>query len=123
MKERNLLQLSLLISVLGLITLFIVSRTIELPVAGIGKITPEDIGKNVRVCGQVVSKFVSKTQHIFLEVKDNTGSVDVVVFNNSVAKSSAQNLEKNQDVCITGTVDEFENKLEILLGKGKIEAG
>lgn len=123
MKERSLLQLSLAISVLGLISLFVVSRIIELPTADIGKITPEDTGKNVRVCGQVTSKFVSKTQHTFLELRDNTGKIDITVFNTSSAKTSAQSLNKNQDVCITGAVDEYEKKLQVTLGNGKIEAG
>lgn len=123
MKESSLPKLSLITSVAGLVILLFASRTFGLDRIDIAKITPEDIGKNVRVCGQVSSKSVSKTQHTFLEVKDGTGKIDITVFNTSSAKTSAQAIEKNQDVCITGTVGEYRNNLQITLGNGKIEAG
>jgi len=123
MKERSLLQISLLTSVAGLIILFFVSRTIGMDRTDIGKIAPENVGKNVKICGEITSKSISKAQHVFLEVRDDSGTIDVTVFNTSSAKNSASKLEKNQSVCITGNVDEYRNKLQIVLGNGKIESG
>ncbi len=115
MKEKFLLYTSLACSIAGLILLYYISQVVELPQTNVREITVDDIGKNVRVCGEITSKSVSKTQHVFLKMKDDTGSIDAIAFNNSAEKFGAYDVEKNDKACITGQIDEYQNKLEIIL--------
>ncbi len=115
MKEKFLLYVSLASSIGGLILLYYISQVIELPQTSISQITVDDIGKNVKVCGEITSKSVSKTQHVFLKLKDATDSIDVVAFNNSAEKLDAYDVEKNDNVCAIGQVDEYQDKLELIL--------
>lgn len=112
MEERLLRNISIICSLVGLALLFFLSKTIELKPTDISQITYEDIGKNVKVCGEVASKFVSKNNHVFLQVQDKNGIISIVIFNNT-AKKLNLNLDSKK-VCITGTVDEYKEKLEII---------
>lgn len=120
MKEKTLLQISIVCSLAGLVLLFFISRTIELPETNINTITIDDIGKNVKVCGTVSSKNVSKSQHVFLQVQDSSGSINVIAFNNMAEKLGAYDVKKNENICVTGLVDEYNSELEII-AKQKIE--
>jgi len=111
MEEKFIRNISIVCSVAGLALLFFVSRSIELKQTDIIQISYDDIGKNVKICGEVVSKFVSKTGHVFFKLKGETDGIDVVIFNNT-AKKFNSNFDK--EVCVTGTVDEYEGKLEII---------
>lgn len=114
MKEKNLLYISIISSLAGLALLYFVSQNVELVQAKISTITPDDIGKNVKVCGEIVSKSVSKTKHIFLKLKDESGEIDLVVFNNTAGKLNTYDLDKNDRICAVGSVNEFQNELEII---------
>jgi exonuclease VII large subunit len=114
MKEKALLYISIVCSVVGLVVLYYISQVIELPKTDIVEITPDDIGKNVKVCGEIVSKSVSRNKHVFLQLQDTTDKIDVVIFNNSVEKLNATGLKKGENVCIIGTIDEYQGKLEVL---------
>lgn len=116
MNERFLLIISIVCSLAGLLLLFFISQTLELPQTAINLITADDIGKNVKICGEVTSKFVSKTRHVFLQLKDGSGRIDVVIFNKTVEKLNAYELNQSK-ICVIGSVDEYENKLEIIAKK------
>ncbi len=120
MEEKFIRNISIVCSVVGLVLLFFISRNVDLSQTGIGKITTDDVGKNVKVCGEIASKSVSKTQHVFLKLTDDTGSIDIVVFNSSAGNFDAYNIEKDDKVCITGQVNEYQDMLEII-PKEKIE--
>lgn len=119
MEEKLLLKISIICALIGLAILFWISRNLELATNKIGEITVEDLGKNVKVCGKIISKFQTKTNHIFLRLQDDTGIIDIVIFNNSaenIKKLGADpyQLKKYEDVCITGNVEEYQEKLEII---------
>lgn len=116
MRERNFLYISLAISVIGIIFLYFLSTTAKLEKTDVGKITPDDLNKNVRVCGAIKSLVTSKEKHVFFDIVDDTGKIDVVIFNNTAGKIDANDLRNNQRVCITGKVDIFRERLEIIVG-------
>lgn len=116
MEEKLIRNVSIICSVVGLVVLFFISKNFQLSQTDIEKITYEDTGKVVRVCGEVSSKHASKTGHQFLKLKDSTGSVDIVIFNTTAKKF---NLDSD-NICVTGTVDEYENKLEIIAKDVKV---
>jgi len=119
MEEKFIRNISIICSVIGLAVLFFLSKTIELKQTNINQITPDDTGKNVKVCGNVSSKSISKTNHIFLKLKDNTGSIEIVIFNSTTDKV-ALNFDKNSNICVVGSVDEYKNKLEIIAKNIKV---
>ena len=116
MEEKLIRNISLLCSFLGLIALLIISRNFQLEQTLIEKITYEDTGKVVKICGEVVSKHSSKTGHQFLKLSDNTGVIDVVIFNTTAKKFNFD----FDNACVTGTVDEYENKLEVIVKDVKV---
>ncbi|MDI6807162.1 MAG: OB-fold nucleic acid binding domain-containing protein [Candidatus Aenigmarchaeota archaeon] len=116
MSEKFLLRISIVCSLAGLVLLFFISQTLELPPTAINLLTIDDIGKNIKICGEITSRFVSKTNHVFLQLKDDTGKIDVIIFNNTAEKLNAYELNQSK-ICVIGSVDEYENKLEIIVKK------
>jgi exonuclease VII large subunit len=112
MKENLIRNISIVCSVVGLVILFFLSRVIQLNQTNINKISYEDVGKNVKICGELISKYSSKTGHQFLKIKDSTGSITAVIFNTTAKKFDLNSIDKK--ICVIGSVDEYENKLEII---------
>jgi DNA/RNA endonuclease YhcR with UshA esterase domain len=122
MEEKLLLKISIGCALIGLVILFWVSRNLELATNKIGEITIEDLGKNVKVCGKIASKSESKTNHVFLRLQDDTGNIDVVIFNSTAENArklgiDPYQLKKYDSICVTGSVDEYKEKLEIIAKK------
>ncbi len=117
MKEKGLLMVSIVSSVAGLAMLFILSQIVELGVTNISQITPETVGQNVKVCGEITSKFVSDKKHVFLELKDDSDRIDIVIFNSTAEKLGAYDLLEDKTVCFVGKVDVYQGKLEIIPNK------
>lgn len=120
MREKTLRNIAVICSIVGLIMLFLISRNLELESkpTNIGEITVDDIGENVRICGEITSKFVSKKGNIFLRLMDETGGIPVVIFENTAEKLKrykidAYEINKGDEICITGDVDEWEDKIEV----------
>jgi len=106
-RDDDIIRLSLICSVLGLIMLYFVV-SLELSVIPISEITKDSIGNKILVQGTVVSKYVSEKGHTFFNIDDGTGSIDVVMFN------MLENMEEGRKVSVKGKVDEYKGKLEII---------
>ena len=119
MEEKLIRNISIICSIIGLAVLFFLSTTIELKQTNINQINPEDEGKNVKICGNVSSKSISKTNHVFLKLRDNTGSIGIVIFNSTTDKVN-MNFDKNSLICVVGSVDEYEKKLEVIAKNIKV---
>jgi len=121
LNEKTLRNLALFCSFLGLILLFFVSQSLELKSIPINEITIEDIGKTVKICGTVENKVVSSGNHTFFSLRDESGQIKIVFFNQISEKlkkfkinvSHSQNGDK---ICLIGEVDEWNWELEV---KGK----
>jgi tRNA(Ile2) C34 agmatinyltransferase TiaS len=101
-------------SISGLILLFFVTQQVEIPLTEIATITPDDMYKSVRICGNVTHKYVSDSRHVFLDIKDQTGKIDVVFFNRTAEDVNVYEVDINDFICISGAVDEWKGKLEII---------
>jgi DNA/RNA endonuclease YhcR with UshA esterase domain len=117
MEEDLLLKISIICSIAGLISLFLISNFIESKPVNISGITPDDIGSVVKICGNITNKYISKNKHIFLNIEDNTGNIKVVIFNQTTLNLNIDpyELKKHDNVCVIGKVDIYENELEIIL--------
>jgi DNA/RNA endonuclease YhcR with UshA esterase domain len=114
MQEKKLVKISMACSISGLILLFFVTQQVEIPLTEIASITPDDMYKSVRICGNVTHKYVSVTKHVFLDIKDQTGKIDVVFFNRTAEDVNVYEVDINDFICISGAVDEWKGKLEII---------
>ncbi|OYT42970.1 MAG: hypothetical protein B6U88_02245 [Candidatus Aenigmarchaeota archaeon ex4484_56] len=116
MKEKDLRNFSLLCSILGLLVLFFASKKLESVVTKISDLTFNDIGKRVKVCGNITSYYLSKKNHLFLGLEDSTDSIDIVIFNSTISKLNLDPhiLNKNQEICVLGTLTEYKSGLEII---------
>ena len=61
----------------------------------------------------VTSVYVSRNDHVFLKVADNTGEITIVAFKNSNI-DEAYDLEIGEEVSVLGRVDEYKGELEII---------
>lgn len=116
MEERILKKLAIICSVAGLILLFFISSQISPPGLEIGEITIDDVGTTISACGLVESLRTSKG-HIFFELKDDSGSIKSVMFNKT-AEKIGDKIKPNEQVCVTGAVDEYpkgSGELEIIV--------
>ena len=109
MDERFLLKLALIISVVGLIALFIISTNIEINDTTIEKITSEEIEGDVVITG-IVKEITEKSGTTFIIIKQES-DINVIVFSDNL------NLSKGETVKITGTVEEYQNQKEIIADK------
>jgi RecJ-like exonuclease len=106
--EKNLLRVSLVFSLLGLLILFYITYNTEIKKYDIGSLNKDYIDKIVRVNGAIES--FSETPGLYLiTIKDNTGKITVIVF-----KDEELELQKNMVVEITGIITEYNNKIEII---------
>ncbi len=119
MEEKSLRNIAICCSIFGLVAIFFVSERLELQKTGIGEISIGDLGKNVRVCGTIDSRFVSDNGHIFLRLSDGTDSINIVVFSDTVKnleryKIDVHELEKGGSICVIGYIDEYKDEMEII---------
>jgi exonuclease VII large subunit len=77
------------------------------------KISNIKVGQTARVTGMITSVFVTKNDHVFLKVADNTGEVTVIAFNNSNI-DLVFDLQNGDQVSVIGKVDAYKGKLEII---------
>jgi DNA/RNA endonuclease YhcR with UshA esterase domain len=61
----------------------------------------------------VTSVYISRDDHVFLNIADNTGEITVVAFKNSNI-DEAYDLEVGEEVSVLGRIDEYKGELEII---------
>ena len=110
MRDETLLKLSLGIAVLGLIGLFIASQQATPTGYSIAQLGDNTMGQTVKVTGTVSTVKTTAEGHSFITLKDQTGSIQVVAFAGSKLKVP----EPGQTVEITGRLQEYKGKLEIV---------
>jgi len=108
MQENSLLRISLLLSLAGLAAMSLIASNMNIDKTAIGSITPGDIGRTLKACGEVENKFTSKNGHTFFSLNDNTGKIKVVIFN-----STKTEVKANQ-ACVTGRIDLYQGEIEII---------
>ncbi len=106
----DILKISILVAIVGVILLFAFTQLFKEETV---KIEGLKIGQIERISGMITSVYVSKNMNVFLKVSDNTGEVDVVVFENNNI-DEAYDLEVGDEVSVLGRVDEYKGKLEII---------
>jgi DNA/RNA endonuclease YhcR with UshA esterase domain len=109
-KIMNILKISIIVAIVGIISLFLISRLLTEETIDISKLK---IGQIERISGMVTSVYISRDDHVFLNIADNTGEITVVAFKNSNI-DEAYDLEVGEEVSVLGRIDEYKGELEII---------
>ncbi len=109
MKEKNLLKLALICSLIGISVLWGFSESVKVDETSIDKIDFSDIDRDVRISGKV-KRINDLDKVIFLEVaQEKIEKIDVILF-----KDGPVMIDEGDRVIITGSVEEYEGKLEVI---------
>ena len=109
MKEKTLLKIALICSLVGIAALFLISENIEVTQKGIEKITFDDIEKNVKVKG-IVKDLFENEKVMILDV-EQPSEITIVLFKR---KNESIGIGKGNLIEVIGKVDKYEGKLEII---------
>ena len=115
MKEKTLLRIALICSVIGLILLFFISENISVSEVDLSKIDERDIGEDVKIIGEVL-RVTDIGKVMFLEVgQEKVESVPILLF-----KDSDISLKKGDYVEIIGEIDDYKGEREIIATRVRI---
>ncbi|MCD6477650.1 MAG: OB-fold nucleic acid binding domain-containing protein [Candidatus Aenigmarchaeota archaeon] len=114
MIEKDLRNVSLILSIAGLVVLFIGVNYADVS-TNISDIDNNYIGKVVSVKGEISSYFYNG-KHLFFDIQDDTGKIRVVFFENVMKNQNIDpNRMKNGDVItVRGNVENYKGRLEIV---------
>lgn len=120
MKENQLIKICLVGSIIGIISIYFVSFLFSAEEIKTGEITETFIGRKVKVSGSVDNIRFHNNGHIFFDLKDNTGSIDVVIWEDRVEslKLSGTDLSKIENgfgIELTGNVESYKGNLQIVI--------
>jgi len=113
MEEKSLLRLALICSLVGIIALFFISERMEIKEKTVNEINKDNIGEGVRIKG-IVSKSTDKGKILLLDIVQPE-TITIVLF-----KDHDFNISTGTKVEITGEIDEFNGKMEIIGNEVKI---
>lgn len=110
MDEKRLLRISLIISLIGIFFLLFLAKNLEPKQINIKDINNNLLNQKVAVQGTIL-KITDKETFQILSVADATGKINVLCEckNNSIAN--------NQNITVTGTVEEYKGNLQISADK------
>ena len=111
MRENTLLKIALASAVVGLIALFLISKSIDIPEYNPSEI--KDLGKDVKLTG-MITKVRDADGLFFIEIKQEN-YVTVVFFT-----KEENEFKKGENVEIIGKVQEYNGKPEIIAKKIRV---
>jgi DNA/RNA endonuclease YhcR with UshA esterase domain len=124
MEDRYILKIAFLFSIFGIIGMTIFSGHITPNYYQINEINLGMLDQKISIEGVVDNiKESPNKQTYFLEIMDNTGKIDLVIF-----RKEAEDIEKNNininnlintRIKISGTVTEYDGRLELILTDSK----
>ena len=115
MKEKTLLKIALICSLVGIVVLFFVSEKISISQVDLDRIDERDIGTDVKIIGRI-ERATDTEKVMFLEIgQEKIEKVTVILF-----KDSDISLKEGDYVEITGEIEDYNGKREIIANKVRI---
>ena len=108
-KEKNLLKVALICSLIGILILFITSQNISVQEKTISKITFEDAGNKVKIKGSV-EKIINTEKVTIINVVQPQ-DLDVILFKEA---NETLDIQKDDFIEVIGKIEEYQGKLEVL---------
>jgi DNA/RNA endonuclease YhcR with UshA esterase domain len=113
MKERFLMRISFIGSVIGLVAIYMIVSHMDFSGVKIGSITGDMTGTTVNVTGNVEDLYRHKDGHIFFTLSDETGGVKIVIWSDT-AKRLNFTIKNNIDVNVMGNVKLYKGEPEVI---------
>ena len=115
MQEKTILKIALIVSLIGLLILYLISDNITIKQASIEKITLDNKDEMVKVRG-IVSRVTDTEKVTIMEITQPT-EITIVLFK---AENKTTPIEEGNEVEIIGKVDDYEGNLEIIAQRARI---
>lgn len=121
--DDKIFKIALVVSLVGILGLIFISPYIEVKEVAISEINKNMIEEEVSITGVVekVSKSSSSNTY-FLTINDGTGQIPAIAFESVVIElensQTPIDIFKNEKVIITGTITEYNSKLELIISDG-----
>jgi DNA/RNA endonuclease YhcR with UshA esterase domain len=114
MNERSMTKLSLFCSLTGLAVIYAAAMQVRPTMTPIASLDNEFVGLQVAISGQVVDSRAHRDGHLFLKLRDDSGStVNVPVFAR-VRSELGEPIELLDVVQVTGEVGLFRGELQVV---------
>lgn len=114
MKEKTLLLIAIMISIAGLTALYYMSENTEIGEEIIENIDATDIEKDIMIRGNV--ERVTDLEKVAIMEVSQPKTITVIAF-----KDGKMDVKEGDYVYITGAVEEYEGKPEIIADEIKVE--
>ena len=108
MKEKDLLKVSLIFSLIGILLLFILTYELKVNLYEINSLSKDNLDDIVRIKG-VIESFGETPGLYLITVKDNSGKLTVIAF-----KDEKIPLQKGLNIEVVGSVVEYKDEIEII---------
>lgn len=124
MDEKFLMKVSLTGVLVSLVLLYVITiQNLSFHVK-IGEIDKSFIGRTVNVTGEITGVFESKG-HIFFDLKDDTGKIKVVLWEDTVEFLDINNvnvseIKNGNEINIIGNVQLYKGELEVIPIRGNV---
>src|SRR3989344_4088476 len=111
MKDKTLLKISLVTTVIGILILLFILDRISLSNSNLSNITKDNLDENIKIKAELVK--ITETPGLYiLTVRDFSGIMTVIVF-----KDESLELKEGDVLEIEGRVTSYNGKLEIIAKK------
>ena len=126
MNEQQLMRVSFLGSVAGIVAIYIVVLNISIPMTSIGEITGASVGSDVNVTGEVSDVYRHAGGHIFFTLEDGSGSIKVVLWDDVVSEMErrgrdASLIKDGTFLNVVGEVTMYRGELEVIPRSPELE--
>ena len=111
MKESVLIKICLLAIATGIVIMFLSTKIIRPKIFKIKDISEKQ--NYVEISGKIIQVSTSKSGTTFLKIKDDTGTIDVIIFKNSI--KNINEIKTGREVTITGKPEKYKEKMEIIV--------
>ncbi|MBI2233374.1 MAG: OB-fold nucleic acid binding domain-containing protein [Candidatus Aenigmarchaeota archaeon] len=114
--DKKLIYISLIISMVGFLSMVAITMAIEPRYVSVSQITSEMTGQEITTRG-IIDSYFTNEGNVFITLKNRT-SVKVVMFSREAGKQPwVYDLRKGDSIAVEGKVQIYKNELEIVADK------
>lgn len=116
MNDRKFFKISLITAVIGMIGLVVLSGYVTPEKLTIDHIDKSKIDNRVELDAKILSITSTKSNTKIIKLKDDTGTINLVVFSSTEINYELKN---NQHVNVVARVTQYNNELELILEESR----
>jgi len=106
-KEQNLQKICLIISILGIFSLFFISQKLQPKDLEIEQISKQYLNQEIKVNGSITS-IKDKISLTLIELSSGSSKIDVVIY-----KEDIKEIKKGSNIEVVGILNQYNNQLQI----------